>query len=422
MGNTLNENDLKMLQTIRRIPGCTKSSLANKLHLPWSSAYAIINKLNNKIHIFDDFNSTKFPTQSPSPAGIYINRDYEYYVGISVGSSQLKVVILGFDFSVVNISTASKTYQSALSKFYESMTDAKYLGFTPKGENLCRWCLDTPCNMEELSHTLIKICRGLCILKDNQVPIAAVNFALPGHIDFYGQKIISTGHLCNDSNSIQNSDISRLISNAVYEELLKKGINLYIDHNVKCSAFAEKEQRFTKCQNNDNLTNDDLIIAYLGKGVGISLITNNRLYRDVRNDAGQFGHVSVFWNGKKSTLEDVIDAEILSKFGKDKNPTAVELKNFLLDTENAAAKKCLCEVLVQALSDVIYIIGIEHIVFTGKLDEILDVIAFDLMREFEAKKLSGIHLLNSAYGEYSAAIGAAMSCFNLLYGMDYSWY
>lgn len=420
MSITLNENDLKMLQTIRRIPGCTKSALANRMQLPWSSAYASINKLNDRILIYEDFNSAK--SSSYFPAGVYINRDFEYYVGISVGSSQLKVVILGYDFSVVDLNTVDKAYQPAFDKFYKSMIDANYLGFSAKAENLCQWCLPTPCNIDELRNVLIKICRGFGILKENQIPISAINFALPGHIDFYGQKIISTGHLCDDSDFIKNSTISSLITPSVYENLIEQGINIYVDHNVKCSAFAEKEYRFAKCQKNNSLTNDDLIIAYLGRGIGISLITNNRLYRDVRNDAGQFGHVSVFWNGKKTTLQQVFTDEVLSKFENGKNPTAEELKEFLKKPENAKTKECLTQILVQALSDVIYIVGIEHIVFTGKLDSILEVIEFDLMRKFEENGLFGIHLLNSAYGEYSAAVGAAMGCFNLLYGVDYAWY
>ena len=77
--------------------------------------------------------------------------------------------------------------------------------------------------------------------------------------------------------------------------------------------------------------------------------------------------------------------------------------------------------LAQALSDVIFVVGIKDIIFSGKFDKILDCIELDLTSKLEDLGIHGIQLYHSHYGEFSAAIGAAMGCFYNRYGIDYSW-
>ena len=92
---TLNENDIRILNIIRRNPGLSKSTLATKAQMPWSTAYASISKLGSFI-CSASANSAAAQNfganTSKYKAGIYINGDYEYYVGVSVGSSQIKLI------------------------------------------------------------------------------------------------------------------------------------------------------------------------------------------------------------------------------------------------------------------------------------------------------------------------------------------
>lgn len=420
---TINENDLKMIQAIRRNPGNSKSELTAKVQMPWSSAYATITKLRKENMVLKSTDEENM-SASKYREGVYINPNYEYYVGISVGSSQLKVVITGFDFNIVPLTNIKNTFPKLL-HFFDFITDQNGLNFKPKSNDICQWCKNTPKEITLLSDILIKICKQILELKTSGIPIAAINFALPGHIDFYNQKIIETRNLCNENDRLQNIGISRLITSSVYDSLIENDILVYIDHNVKCSAFAEKEFRFTKTG-----LNDDLIVAYLGRGVGMSLILNGRLFRNKDNRAGQFGEVSIFQPceeidinnksnkkeqiGKKVTLGHIIRTLFLDKIPDGKN-----LKDILED--NIELRKKLVEFLIQAFSDVIHIIGIKDIVFAGKFDSILQYIEIELTNGLEENGIYGVHLYRSAYGEYSAAIGAAQSCFNNKYGADYSW-
>ncbi len=407
---TINENELKLLQMIRRNPGCTKSKLATMVEMPWSSAYTAISKLNDKIIIRQDEECSSegnFETNNYK-AGIYINPNYEYYVGVSVGSSQLKVVLLGFDFSILSIYSVNEQVAQHINAFYKQMKD---LDFKQHQNSLCQWCKDTPETIEQLSSVLISICENICRLKENGVNIVAINFALPGHIDFYNQKIISTSHLCNESNSIKNSSISRLISSSMYDRLCSKNIFVYVDHNVKSSAIAEKEYRFSHTSNKE-----DLIVVYLGRGVGSSMIINGSLFRDVENISGQFGEITVLSNCSLRKLGDVIREDIFPK--TQCNPTIEELKEQL---KNESKKLQLVDILSQSLSNLIHVVGIKDIIFSGKFDGMLDIIELDLNNKLESTGIYGIRLHHSVYDQYSASVGAAIGCFYNLYGIDYSW-
>ena len=403
----ISENELKLLQTIRRNPGCTKSKLASMVEMPWSSAYMAISKLNNKIIVRqDEDNSSNNLDGNNYRASLYVNPEYEYYFGISVGSSQLKVVLLGFDFSVVSFGTQQA---SPHIKTFSKQMEA--LNFMHPENDFCKWCKDTPEKSNQLSDTLIAICESVCELKEKGINVVAINFALPGHIDFYNQIIVSTSHLCNESNFIKNSNISRLISSSMYARLNNKNIQVYVDHNVKSSAVAEKEFRFSFSSNKE-----DLIVLYLGRGVGSSMVINGSLYRDIDNISGQFGEITVFVNGKLEKLGDVIRKKIFpnTQF----NPTIEDINSQLLIKSK---KELLVYVLAQALNNFIHVVGIKDIIFSGKFDGLLDIIESDLNDELENFGMYGINLHHSVYNQYSAAVGAAIGCFYNLYGIDYSW-
>ncbi len=380
------------------------------VELPWSSAYTTISKLDDKIVISPEENHFSENKTEPNnyKAGVFINANYEYYIGISVGSSQLNVVLLGFDFSIVSCSSVNPKLTHPFKVFYNQM---KNLQFNHLKNDLCQWYKDTPDKSEELKDILISICKNVCELKDSGVNVAAINFALPGHIDFYNQKIISTSHLCHESEFIKNSSISRLISSCMYEQLTSKKISTFVDHNVKSSAVAEKEYRFSH-----NSSKDDLIVLYLGLGVGSSMVINGTLFRDVENISGQFGEVYVLYDGSLKKLGDVIREDI---FPKSKcNPSIKELKEQL---KIESIKNKLIDILSQSLSNLIHIIGIKDIIFSGKFDEILDIIEYGLICNLEKMGIYGVHLHHSVYNQYSASVGAAIGCFYNLYGIDYSW-
>jgi predicted NBD/HSP70 family sugar kinase len=161
---------------------------------------------------------------------------------------------------------------------------------------------------------------------------------------------------------------------------------------------------------------EDLIVLYLGRGIGSGMILNGALFRDRENISGQFGEITVFSNGYSRKLGDVIREDIFPK--SQCNPSVEDLKKQL---ECEKKRSLLVDVLAQSLSNLIHIIGIKDIIFSGKFDGVLDLIESDLNRKLETMGIYGMHLHHSIYNQYSASVGAAMGCFYNLYGVEYSW-
>ncbi len=396
-----NENTLKMIEAIRRNPGCTKSELANIVDMPWSSAYTILSRIGEKLVVIPENSEDVSGKQTAKyyRAGINLISNYEYYVGVSVGSSQLKIVILGFDFNIVSINVIEKKDKKTFNMLFTVLSK---LGFDNSEIGLCRWCRDTPKDICDLSKILVAFGDCLCEMKKQGIPFVAINYTLPGHIDYYNQTIISTSHLCNDCESIKNTSISRLITSTLFNNFNINDINVYIDHNVKSSAIAEKEQRVVKgC-------NKDLIILYLGHGVGMSIVIDGKIYRDKENFAGQLGEVEVIFGNEPKKFGDVLRNEIFPD--KIDQPSDM-LKQYINCADNSQQRNLLIKLIAQVLRNLFLIFGIKDIVFSGKFNDILDCIEFELSGELEKLGVFGCHLHHSFYGQYSAAIGAAMNCF-----------
>lgn len=397
----INENTLKMIESIRRNPGCTKSELANMVNMPWSSAYTILTRIEKNLVLIPDNSDDNKDKQATSNyrAGITLNNNCEYYVGVSVGSSQLKVVIIGFGFNIVTLdSIDDDNFKSQFNNFFMVM---KKNSFQQEKDGLCEWCQPTPKDIISLSKVLVAFGKVVCDMKKNGVPIAAINYTLPGHIDYYNQTIISTSHLCNNSDSIKNTNITRLITSNLFNQLIDNDVSVYIDHNVKSSAIAEKERMVSKGHRGD------LIVVYLGHGVGMSSIINGKVYRDRENFAGQLGDVEIIYNKKTQKFEDVLRNDI---FGQTKiDFSAKELTHFLM--KNDDKRQQLSKIVAQVLKNLFFIFGIKDIVFSGKFDEILFLIEFELTQALEDLGVFGVNLHHSFYDQYSAAVGAAMNCF-----------
>lgn len=398
----INENTLKMIEAIRRNPGCTKSELANIVDMPWSSAYTILTKIGEKLVILPENNeeNTEKETSTYYRAGISLISSHEYYVGVSVGSSQLKIVILGFDFNIVSLDVLDKKSKKTFNLLFDILSKAN---FDNEEINLCKWCKTTPKDILALSKDLVEFGDCLCEMKKQGVPIVAINYTLPGHIDYYNQTIISTSHLCNDCGLIKNTGISRLITSTLFNKLNNNDINVYIDHNVKSSAIAEKEQRLVKgCKK-------DLIILYLGHGIGMSIVIDGKVYRDKDNFAGQLDEIEVFFDNQPQKFGDVLRNEIFKNTNIDSSAEA--LKNYIFDVANRNQKEALVKLLAQVLRNLFFVFGIKDIVFSGKFNDILDCVEFELSSELENSGVFGFNLHHSFYGQYSASIGAAMNCF-----------
>ena len=410
----MNSMEKMLINIIRRNPNLTKSEIATLSNVSWATVSNTINSLADQgILLVEEKEGGE--RIDPNPKALYrakisLNKDYEVYVGVSVGSSNIKIVFLGFDLSTINkLDVEHFGFEKIASMLIRN-------GFEQCEDGSFQWCVSTPRDIISVSSILIDVCNAIYDWAiDTEFKVGAITFTFPGHIDYSRQQIISTANLCN--NNIQQADISRVITSTVKQKFIDKKIDVYIDHNVKSATIAEKTYIANSSIQNDA---ENMFVMYLGKGVGIGMVLDNRLFRGKNNLAGQLGHIVPQGNDRE--FEDILWNDVFECKKKNcrfEDFKVDELKNTI--RENPAKKEKLVKLLADTIKNIVQIIGVQDIVFAGKFGPLFEEIELDLLTKLEDMGSSGLSLQKSRYGEYSAAVGAAMTCFHRKYEIAFEW-
>lgn len=427
----LSDNEIKLLNTIRRFPHFSKSELSVELGIPWSTVSNAIKKLQEKNLLNDiideDENSSIYAKQYG--AHITVNSSYEFYIGISVGTSNIKLIILDFAFNVVKKSFFdNKPYYKNFQSFCNLIENN--LNFNQDLETeYCEWCSITPDDTTELRIIIKDTTEYINNLKSDTLQyntdcfnIAAICFTFPGLVDYKSQKIIDTTNSGNVG--FLQCDVSSIISSTVNEKLQKNNIKVFVDHNVKSCTVAEQEALFIK---QGKYSDRNIIVLYLGKGIGIGMVLDRKLYRGNNNRAGQFGRRLINYKNTLDEykdhipLEEAIRKDVFHHEDDFTKINAKKLRVMLTTKEYEKERILLVNILSDSLGNVIKDLGVEHIIFSGKFNQIFREIENDLRTKFEYNKQYNLILEGSSYGEYPAAVGAAMSCFNNIYSIPFEW-
>lgn len=411
-------NDLgkMIINEVRCNPNQTKTQLSDSLGVPWSSVSSTINTLADKniLDIKDTNNNCSVVTSKLSRAVITLNNYFEIYIGISLGNSHIKMVFMDFSFNLIKKEYLHTSFTN--NNFDLFCKTLKYLGFIDFNDEECVWCKNNPNDIFELRETIIKITSAINELKTDRFNITAICFTFPGLIDYDKQIIIST--LGTNNESLRNSNIYMFLTSSVSDKLEKNNIQCFIDHNVKSSAIAEKESLEMR-QNKNNPNN--MLVLYLGRGISSALILNNALFRGDYNSAGELGDnlftIEIDGAFKTQSFESLIKNEVFSCCNMSKS--SLELANIL--QEKSDKKRLLIKILAMCLYNVVNNLGINTILFSGKFSKIFPLIEVDLNNEFQKMGKLGLTLMQSNYGEYSAAVGAAMSCYYNIYKIPFKW-
>ncbi len=402
----------KLINAIRCNPKQSKTQLSDFLEVPWSSVSSTINALlTNKV-----INAIENNDSAPKPSRIsfVLNNDYEIYVGISLGNSHIKIVFLDFSFNYVKMEyLQSNSPDDSFVSFCEKL---KSLEFKNVDDDNCIWCAENSNDIFELREKIIKTTSAINDLKTDAINITAICFTFPGYIDFNKQVIVST--LGKKNKLLRNSNIYMFLTPSLSDRLEKNNIQCFIDHNVKSSAIAEKEALKMK---QSKINPENMLVLYQGRGTSSALILNNTLFRGDHNSAGELGDniftIKIVSEYKTKSFESFIENEVFTSEEILKN--AAELADILKN--NGTKKDLLVDILTVCLYNIVNNLGINTILFSGKFSKIFPLIEMDLINKFQNMGKPGLTLMQSNYGEYSAAVGAAISCYYNVNGIPFKW-
>lgn len=424
------EAELKLIHLFRRKGELTRAEITKEIETPWSTVYVGIKRLMENEMLKDDADANTNSDDTPRAYNVKtsINSCYEVYAGISVGNSQIKIVLLDFSFKIIPLSYLSKSKNSKMQNAYLSFCNDLNTLQTIKGStDYCQWCIRTPDAINDIRKVIHDITNSINKLKNPQLNISAIGYAFPGLINFKKQTIVHSFSNRNGS-GFNDTNIDNILSSTLAQELAQNNIKCFIDHNVKCATIAEKE---SLCLQNepDRFNDSNLLIVYLGYGFSLGLLLNNSIYRGVNNSSGEYGKC-IIECPKTFLHEDAEKYMTIEKYlreyaFKDRNVPFESLTSDDLGKKFSEYSQEQREEIIKALGvflcNISNAIGIEKMIFAGKFEKLFPQMDFQLTAEFARLKKPSITLRNSKYGAYSAAVGSAISCFYQLYHVPFEW-
>lgn len=444
----LNSSEKTVLETIRKYDCSLKSRIVEKANLPWTTVATAITSLISKGWVIKEKKNKDV---------FYLNSSKTHFIGISIGTSNIKISFTNLSCQELNANTESEKefINNVTEDFKKIRLENAYDSKSPINSDLHRslWCFVTPDNYVELSFLLSEICKVLLQQTIKyKMNVSSICFVFPGHIDIKSQTIVFSKY---SNLVIQASNIQSLLDNDILNIINDLKIKLYIDHNVKASTSYELSS-ITKRLEDRFFGN--LAVIYLGYGLGMGIALDGRLCRGENgsNLAGQFGHINMsivsdtfienyFHNmdldSIKSTtidnlkkLEDILREEILFKlvdqnynntYNKEKikkkyKETRISVLRDNLSEYDSIYRKKFAYYLGTAICNIVKILSINRFVFSGKLAELYPIFKVELQYVIMKNDCqTNIDIIISENGEFSASLGAAeMAYRNIFEIMD----
>ena len=411
----LTNSEISVLNLVRRnSKPIKKSEISDTTDMPWASVCRVIENLEKQFLI----------ESNEENKAVAINSSLGYFVGVSVGSSNVKICIVDSNLQFLSREfIINAFYKCSMHGYFEAfLKDNGFEEYKDDYENdkFARWCAKTPVDdglkIVNLIENILKF-----VLRINQLGIKVLNVgvSLSGYVNDDDRPILRP---LNTRVKLSKYNIEQLIEKEILKEYTTNNIEIIFEHNVKAAAIAEIETK-------DSISKD-FAVLYLGAGLGASFVFNGKLYRGSNNIAGQIGHSTVQNHvkdtdelicacGRKNCLEELIRVQVFGNEQLLENSTANELKKWL--DKNPEKGILFSKYLSDLICNIRMILGVDTIFFSGKLSTIYQAIEKPLKVLLMEKYCDGVAIIPSQFGEYSAAFGAAACSYFKYYNIPFGW-
>lgn len=260
--------------------------------------------------------------------------------------------------------------------------------------------------------------RGVEALKKKHAGVAAMGVGLPGMVDYEKGWLHNLPHVPG----WDSIPLARML-----EE--KTGLPAVIDNRVNCMAVAEWKRGAAKGLR-------DVVFVNLESGVGGAIIAGNRMIRGSRFVAGEIGHSTIDWRGRKGAFGNrgavekylgsaEITADALEAYAAAKVEKSIE--DCSISALVAAARKDdpvalarwreTAVMLAAAVSNCCWILNPEAVIIGGGITQAGELLFQPLREElFEILSYPFVdHLMvqPSSFGVDGVIIGAAALAFEM---------
>ena len=244
------------------------------------------------------------PVDRTSRSEVTLNKEYGYYMGISIGSSQLKVSLLNFCFEPHTYKEIHKMIlkeeDQEPEEVQESEEDNKNKTpnatdekprFVEKGIKLQKkehgFCIETPDNIIKLRNMLSKLVGHFVKRAEEGFPLLSIGIAFPGLINYESKK----ADQCYNRNMLNGASLEDLFCDDLLRRMEKLSINTFIEHNASAAATAEKHKLYESKNTIRYAMRKNSCVLFLSTGISCGVILDNELYRGA--SGGEIGHIQV---------------------------------------------------------------------------------------------------------------------------------
>ena len=248
MKGYLSHKDFKLrtLNIIRNTGPSTKQAIASKLGINITTTTSLINKLYKEYKILV-VSGVDDSTGGRKPKLYQINKKFGYVIGLDIGGENIRVIITDI-----------------LGNIISSLRDK----------------INSEKSKEEIISKILGMMDSLIIKsKISKEKILGIGMSISGIIDTESGYII----FCPNIEGFKDFPVKKIM-----EEKTK--MKVFIDDSVRCMAIAEKRYGIAKSYNN-------FFFISLGKGIGIGVYIDGKIYRGSMGLAGELGHITVSENG-----------------------------------------------------------------------------------------------------------------------------
>lgn len=417
----------KMLYLLRGEKSLDRMELARRLGVTWPTASNTAEKLlNARILITQVQEPSSDSANAKNTYSLMVNPNYGYFAGISIGSSEIKIVVLDFNFHVLThdalenylcVSDPSSDDGSAVLDWrrylvQKSETEGSYIKFP------------TPESADRFSATVNQIISGLIKADKNQskLPVhqskrlLGIGFAFTGAVNVENKVVTESFNLP----FLRGTSYTTLITPSNREYLERCNIYVSFQHNAKTVAIAEK---YYLQKNHFSLGNcENIVCIYLGSGISCGMILNNRLFSGSKNYSGELGHIPFLMGGNQVlTLEEYIRIYVFGEpdFDTYRRNSLEDLQKKL--NHSSEARDRFAQAIGCTINTVANMFNPGLIILSGKLS-VLAKACLDNIYSYQFSALPYIFdsykLQISEQGICAPAIGAAMYAFYARYNLD----
>lgn len=438
------QENSKLLNIIRCFGSADRNLLCNIMGMSWPTIQKSIEQLKEVGVISNCIGKNE--NQEAKKEEFLINPNVGYYIGISVGGSQMKVCIMDMAFKILEQKYLFDEMIDKYGLFQDKVRKIKRC----KKESVYGYIyMNTPTEFLELQDLLNYVLDEIIRLSENvrleNAVIFGVGFAFTGAINNRKREIMKAYNL--ECFNILPMQYDSLIYPEKIAYFTSNNMHITFDNIAKAAIVSEKYALYDLENPNSVYRNRKNIgCIYLGSGLGSAFVLDNRLYRGTSNFS-EVGHIDVgdpdkllekrsgemfdaglCTCGGKNCLEHKIRTNVFEMTSKEfRSYSASELKAKFYEKKDAEIRlQILAYYINQAIKISTNILNLDLIILTGKLTQFMDELGRYLYNEKANNPISYTNadcsLVTSTYGALAPAAGAAILSAFRDGGEEIIWY